>query len=136
MLTYHKNSEPNFYKSIPKTYMRITCYHVESCGWHFTYQRIGIALDTYRLTRNYLVDLIINALKLTLRFIISIQHGFLFAQVKRSKGMFIMQDVAISKSEFISGQKAVTKLQEFQNDEVLFQYCKNEKVTLPKSVLV
>jgi len=49
-------------------------------------------------------------------------------KVKRSKGMFIMQDVAIAKSEFVNGQRAVTKLQEFQNDEVLFQYCQHKKM--------
>ena len=34
-----------------------------------------------------------------------------------------MRDVAIARSEFVPGQQAITKLQEFQNDEVLFGYC-------------
>ena len=38
-------------------------------------------------------------------------------------GMTIMRDVAIAKSEFTPGQKAITKIQDFQNDEVLFSYC-------------
>jgi len=41
-------------------------------------------------------------------------------------GMVVMRDVAIAKSEFVSGQKAVTKIQEYQNDEVMFQYCRNK----------
>jgi len=41
-------------------------------------------------------------------------------------GMVIMRDVAIAKSEFVSGQKAVTKIQEYQNDEVMFQYARNK----------
>lgn len=38
-------------------------------------------------------------------------------------GATIMRDVAIAKAEFVPGEKAVTKLQDFQNDEVLFEYC-------------
>lgn len=34
-----------------------------------------------------------------------------------------MKDVAIVKSEFMQGEKAVTKIQDFQHDEVLFEYC-------------
>ncbi|XP_076469348.1 phytanoyl-CoA dioxygenase, peroxisomal-like [Babylonia areolata] len=38
-------------------------------------------------------------------------------------GITIMRDVAIAKSEFVEGEKAITKLQDFQNDETLFSYC-------------
>ncbi|KAF8355278.1 hypothetical protein PRIPAC_96901 [Pristionchus pacificus] len=38
--------------------------------------------------------------------------------------MTIMRDVSIAKSEFKAGEKAITKLQDFQNDEVLFDYCR------------
>lgn len=38
-------------------------------------------------------------------------------------GLTIMRDVAIARSEFVPGEQAVTKLQEFQNDDVLFGYC-------------
>jgi len=41
-------------------------------------------------------------------------------------GMVVMRDVAIAKSEYVAGQKAVTKIQEYQNDEVMFQYARNE----------
>ena len=34
-----------------------------------------------------------------------------------------MRDVAIAKSEFVKGEKAVTKIQDFQNDPVMFDYC-------------
>ena len=44
--------------------------------------------------------------------------------------MVIMRDVAIAKSEFIPGQKAVTKIQEYQNDEVMFQYARNKDVCI------
>ncbi|XP_062578730.1 phytanoyl-CoA dioxygenase, peroxisomal-like [Saccostrea cucullata] len=35
----------------------------------------------------------------------------------------IMRDVAIARSEFVPGQKAITKIQNFENDDVLFSYC-------------
>ncbi|XP_060759639.1 phytanoyl-CoA dioxygenase, peroxisomal isoform X3 [Neoarius graeffei] len=38
-----------------------------------------------------------------------------------------MRDVSIAKSEFVQGEKAVTKLQDFQEDPELFRYC-----TLPQ----
>lgn len=38
-------------------------------------------------------------------------------------GMTVMRDVAIAKSEYVQGERAITKLQDFQNDEVLFGYC-------------
>ena len=37
--------------------------------------------------------------------------------------MVVMKDVAIAKSEFMQGEKAVTKIQDFQHDDVLFEYC-------------
>ncbi|XP_046584926.1 phytanoyl-CoA dioxygenase, peroxisomal-like isoform X2 [Haliotis rubra] len=37
--------------------------------------------------------------------------------------LLIMRDVSISKSEFVPGEQAVTKIQDFMNDEVLFDYC-------------
>lgn len=39
----------------------------------------------------------------------------------------MMRDVAISKSEFVADQKAVSKIQDFQEDPELFRYC-----TLPQ----
>ena len=42
-------------------------------------------------------------------------------------GLTIMKDVAIAKSEFTADQRAVTKIQSFQCDPVLMQYC-----TLPE----
>ena len=37
--------------------------------------------------------------------------------------MTIMRDVAIAKSEYVPGQKAVSKIQNFQNEPVMFEYC-------------
>ncbi|XP_072031127.1 phytanoyl-CoA dioxygenase, peroxisomal-like [Amphiura filiformis] len=45
----------------------------------------------------------------------------------QNRGMLVMRDVAIAKSEFVQGEKAVTKIQDYQNDPVLFSYC-----TLPE----
>ncbi|XP_068162944.1 phytanoyl-CoA dioxygenase, peroxisomal [Antennarius striatus] len=42
-------------------------------------------------------------------------------------GLVAMRDVAIAKSEFVPDQKAVTKIQDFQEDPELFRYC-----TLPQ----
>ncbi|XP_046878640.1 phytanoyl-CoA dioxygenase, peroxisomal [Hypomesus transpacificus] len=38
-------------------------------------------------------------------------------------GLVVMRDVAISRSEFVQDQKAVSKLQDFQEDSELFRYC-------------
>lgn len=42
-------------------------------------------------------------------------------------GLVVMRDLAIIKSEFVPDQKAVSKLQDFQEDPELFRYC-----TLPQ----
>ncbi|XP_061167950.1 phytanoyl-CoA dioxygenase, peroxisomal-like [Saccostrea echinata] len=39
------------------------------------------------------------------------------------RGLSIMRDIAISNSEFVAGEKAITKIQDFHNDKVLFDYC-------------
>ncbi|XP_064174741.1 phytanoyl-CoA dioxygenase, peroxisomal [Anguilla rostrata] len=41
----------------------------------------------------------------------------------RVPGLLVMRDVAIAKSEFVPDQKAVSKLQDFQEDPELFRYC-------------
>ncbi|CAJ1054487.1 phytanoyl-CoA dioxygenase%2C peroxisomal [Xyrichtys novacula] len=38
-------------------------------------------------------------------------------------GLIVMKDVAIVKSEFVPDQRAVSKLQDFQEDPELFRYC-------------
>ena len=38
-------------------------------------------------------------------------------------GLMVMRDVAIVKSEFVADEKAVSKLQDFQEDPELFRYC-------------
>ena len=43
-------------------------------------------------------------------------------------GLTIMRDVAIARSEFVPGEKAVTKLQNFQYDDVLFEYCSHPAI--------
>ena len=45
-----------------------------------------------------------------------------------SSSMTLMRDVAIAKSEFKSGEKAITKLQNFQDDEVLFEYISHPEI--------
>ena len=35
----------------------------------------------------------------------------------------MMKDVAIAKSEFMDGEKAITKIQDWQHDDVMFEYC-------------
>ena len=37
--------------------------------------------------------------------------------------MTVMKDVAIAKSEFLDGEKAITKIQDFCLDDDLFKYC-------------
>ncbi|PAV86907.1 hypothetical protein WR25_03366 isoform A [Diploscapter pachys] len=38
--------------------------------------------------------------------------------------MTVMRDITIAKSEFKQGEKAITKVQDFNGDPVLFDYCK------------
>lgn len=40
-----------------------------------------------------------------------------------SPGMVVMKDVSILKSEYVKGEKAINKIQDFQHDEILFSYC-------------
>uniref|UniRef100_A0A1I7SIC9 phytanoyl-CoA dioxygenase n=1 Tax=Bursaphelenchus xylophilus TaxID=6326 RepID=A0A1I7SIC9_BURXY len=42
--------------------------------------------------------------------------------------MVVMRDVAIAKSEFKSGERAITKLQDFNFDPVLFDFCRNPAI--------
>ncbi|CAD5226253.1 unnamed protein product [Bursaphelenchus okinawaensis] len=42
--------------------------------------------------------------------------------------MIVMRDVAIAQSEFKSGEKAITKLQDFNFDPVLFDFCRNQSI--------
>ncbi len=37
--------------------------------------------------------------------------------------MKVMKDVTIAKSEFLEGEKAITKIQDFCYDDELFEYC-------------
>ena len=37
--------------------------------------------------------------------------------------MLIMKDVAIAKKEFENSEAVITKIQDFQHDEELFDYC-------------
>lgn len=39
-----------------------------------------------------------------------------------------MRDVAIAKSEFKFGEKAISKMQNFHNVEDLFEYCRLSEV--------
>jgi phytanoyl-CoA hydroxylase len=40
-----------------------------------------------------------------------------------TQNMTVMKDVAIAKSEFLEGEKAITKIQDFCFDDELFEYC-------------
>ncbi|XP_060064627.1 phytanoyl-CoA dioxygenase, peroxisomal-like [Ylistrum balloti] len=43
-------------------------------------------------------------------------------------GITIMRDITIAKTEYVADQKAITKVQDFQNDDVLFSYCSKPQV--------
>ncbi|XP_060601683.1 phytanoyl-CoA dioxygenase, peroxisomal-like [Ruditapes philippinarum] len=55
-----------------------------------------------------------------------------FEQICRQEvkvpGMTIMRDVSIVKSEFVPDQKAVTKIQTWHTDDVLWEYCCHPKI--------
>ena len=43
--------------------------------------------------------------------------------------MTIMRDISIAKSEFKAGVQAITKIQDFNGDPVLFDYCRYPAIT-------
>lgn len=50
-------------------------------------------------------------------------------KVPKSPGMTVMKDVSFVKSEFVQGEKAINKIQDFQHDDVLFEYCCLPEIT-------
>jgi len=46
-----------------------------------------------------------------------------------------MRDIAIAKSEFRDGERAITKLQDFQWDDTLFGYCKHPAVSKVSAII-
>eukprot|EP00696_Hemimastix_kukwesjijk_P003652 gnl/Hemi2/14467_TR4909_c0_g1_i1.p1 gnl/Hemi2/14467_TR4909_c0_g1~~gnl/Hemi2/14467_TR4909_c0_g1_i1.p1 ORF type:complete len:348 (-),score=84.17 gnl/Hemi2/14467_TR4909_c0_g1_i1:192-1235(-) len=48
-------------------------------------------------------------------------------EVERAPGMLVMRDVAIAKLKG-NGEQAITKLQDWQNDAVLFEYCQDPHI--------
>ena len=51
------------------------------------------------------------------------------AQKLQIPGMTVMKDVAIAKSEFLEGEKAITKIQDFCYDDELFKYCRLPEIS-------
>lgn len=45
------------------------------------------------------------------------------AEKIRIQGMTVMKDISIAKSEYLDGEKAITKVQDFCFDDELFEYC-------------
>ena len=91
--------------------------------------RVSIFLKNYSLWSTFILEKTGILLKFVKCFCLHCLEWFRqqFADICNgkvdSKGMVVMQDVAIAKSEFKEGERAVTKIQEFQTDPVLFQYC-------------
>ena len=46
------------------------------------------------------------------------------AEKLRIPGMTVMKDITIAKSEFLDGERAITKIQDFCHDDELFEYCR------------
>lgn len=42
--------------------------------------------------------------------------------------MTVMKDVVIAKSEFLDGEKAITKIQDFCFDDELFEFCRLDEI--------
>jgi len=41
----------------------------------------------------------------------------------------MMRDVADVENEYVPGEKSINKIQDFQNDPVMFNYCKDPNVS-------
>jgi phytanoyl-CoA hydroxylase len=54
--------------------------------------------------------------------------GISDGKIDRAPTMTMMRDIAIAKRKEL-GEKSITKLQDWQDDEVLFSYCKHAEVT-------
>ncbi|KAM9467591.1 phytanoyl-CoA dioxygenase, peroxisomal [Clarias gariepinus] len=82
-------------------------------------QRLAYEEDGFILIKNLVSEEDIN------RFRKEFEH--ICKRDVKIPGLVIMKDVTIAKSEFVQGEKAVTKLQDYQEDPELFRYC-----TLPQ----
>lgn len=51
------------------------------------------------------------------------QFEQLCRQEVKAPGLIMMRDLAILKSEFVPEQRAISKIQDFQEDPELFRYC-------------
>nr|XP_002125844.1 phytanoyl-CoA dioxygenase, peroxisomal-like [Ciona intestinalis] len=49
-------------------------------------------------------------------------------EIPKPAGLIVMKDVAIAKSEYMQGDSAITKIQDFHSDPVLFEYCSHEGI--------
>lgn len=42
----------------------------------------------------------------------------------RVPGLLVMKDISLKNSEFLPGERSINKIQDYQYDEVLFEYCR------------
>jgi phytanoyl-CoA hydroxylase len=87
-------------------------------------QREQYEKDGYFVVRNLVTDESLEKYKKRFQKICS--------EKIKVPGMTVMKDVAIAKSEFLDGEKAITKIQDFTNDDELFEYCCLPEVTFIK----
>ncbi|XP_051976755.1 phytanoyl-CoA dioxygenase, peroxisomal-like [Xyrauchen texanus] len=99
----------------------VSYYHPQALQYTFDTdvltpeQRIAYEEDGFILIRNLVSDLDID------RFSKAFER--ICKRDVKVPGLVVMKDVSIAKSEFVEGEKAVTKLQDFQEDPELFRYC-------------
>uniref|UniRef100_A0A3Q3WFE8 Phytanoyl-CoA dioxygenase, peroxisomal n=1 Tax=Mola mola TaxID=94237 RepID=A0A3Q3WFE8_MOLML len=82
-------------------------------------QRLSYEQNGYILIKNLVSEEDINRFRYT--------HTRLCRQEVKAPGLVTMRDLAILKSEFVPDQRAISKIQDFQEDPELFRYC-----TLPQ----
>jgi phytanoyl-CoA hydroxylase len=49
-------------------------------------------------------------------------------EIPRAPTMTVMRDISIKQQKGAKGENAITKIQDFQDDEVLFSYCKHPRL--------
>jgi phytanoyl-CoA hydroxylase len=85
------------------------------CGIFTQQQRIDYEKNGYVLVKGLIQDDVLDKYKKRFQEICSSKETIPF--------MTVMKDITIAKSEFVEGEKAITKIQDFCYDEKLFEYC-------------
>ena len=64
-----------------------------------------------------------------------LKSSIFFSTQVRPAGITVMKDVSLLRED-MPGERVINKLQDFFNDDVLFSYCQNERVSFTVALLL